>query len=925
MRLAALSAVVLVCLTPAAPATASPVVPTSSVLPSGPDWSVEPFGPGAWRVTWRSDRVLPHRDDVPMLVVDGHRLGVATAAADGRTLTATTTDSRVTRARSVGPAWSTNSVPDARDPMATAPDEHWATASGPFLDDDPGAPGPYAVTTRDYDLGDQALLLQALDGRVELRGRVYLPDGLTGRRPVVLLLHGDGAPCFGEPPVWSWPCGQGEVAVPHYLGYAAMANNLASRGYVVASVSADGVAGLNGDGEIGVDIDAGMRARGELLLATLDLVARGDRGSGPLDFLRQRADLDHIGLMGHSRGGEGVVRAALQNSRRPHPYGIRSVFLVAPTDFARLTLPGISTAVVLPYCDGDVRDLQGQHYLDDTRLVAPHDRSIKTSVLMVGANHSFFATAWYPGIDTGAGPRPAYDDGQNTCGPTGPGRLTEDQQRQAGVAYLSGFLGATLAGQRQYLPMFDGTGARARSAAAAVVRTTFTAGSRDRTDVATFDRTFPRHRDRGEVRFEACAGVVVPVVGTTLVDLPTTAAGRPACSDSLSPQQASHWSASPRVGGPPGTGVAHLTWSGAGTVRLPLARRHRDVRGDDALRLLIAPDPSVPGQQDLTVRVVDGGGRSVDVAVSTVSDALRPLPGGYEGLPRVQLRTVRIPMDRLAGIERRDVRAVELVADRQPKGAVFVGDIAFTRSRPGRSGPARLPELSLTGSPLVPEGAEGQTTAARFTVHLSRPSRRAVSFEWSAEIDTARRDDVRTDQSVVLSRTTRRVRIPAGRTSKVVEVAVRGNDRDGFDRWFTAGISAPRGALLGADGGTGRVLDDDDAPTATVGPASASEGDGLLRFPIQLSAPSDHDVFVDGYVHDGTALRGSDWEVEGGPGYAQLIGAVLRPGTTSAEADLLVIDDHVAEPTETLTFEPGGDNAEVVSPTPVVGTIVDDD
>src|SRR3712207_5228239 len=96
-------------------------------------------------------------------------------------------------------------------------------------------------------------------------------------------------------------------------------------------------------------------------------------------------------------GGEGVVRAALQNTQRAKPYRIRGLFLIAPTDVGRLTAPGVSTAVLLPYCDGDVADLQGQHLLDDNSFAVPNDRSFKSGLLMLGANHNYFNTEWSPG------------------------------------------------------------------------------------------------------------------------------------------------------------------------------------------------------------------------------------------------------------------------------------------------------------------------------------------------------------------------------------------------------------------------------------------------------------------------------------------------------------------------------------------------
>ena len=75
--------------------------------------------------------------------------------------------------------------------------------------------------------------------------------------------------------------------------------------------------------------------------------------------------------MGQSRGGDGVVSAALLNAGR---YGIRAVMPVASTDGGRPTLPGVAMNLLTGYCDGDVFDLQGQHHYDDSRYAADDRR-----------------------------------------------------------------------------------------------------------------------------------------------------------------------------------------------------------------------------------------------------------------------------------------------------------------------------------------------------------------------------------------------------------------------------------------------------------------------------------------------------------------------------------------------------------------------
>ena len=78
-------------------------------------------------------------------------------------------------------------------------------------------------------------------------------------------------------------------------------------------------------------------------------------------------DFSEIGIMGHSRGGEGAVTAGNLNEGLAEPFDIKSIFALAPIDFTRATLPDVVTTTLLPYCDGDVSDQQGQHFYADSR------------------------------------------------------------------------------------------------------------------------------------------------------------------------------------------------------------------------------------------------------------------------------------------------------------------------------------------------------------------------------------------------------------------------------------------------------------------------------------------------------------------------------------------------------------------------------
>ena len=119
--------------------------------------------------------------------------------------------------------------------------------------------------------------------------------------------------------------------------------------------------------------------------------------------------------------------------------------------------------MILPYCDGDVADLQGVHFYDDARYNVPGDLAPKHYILVMGANHNFYNTIWspssspYPGV---ADDWLAFVPGGSSdpqCGVVGGNRrLTESQQRGTGLAYMSAFFRAYVGGETQFVPVLTG-------------------------------------------------------------------------------------------------------------------------------------------------------------------------------------------------------------------------------------------------------------------------------------------------------------------------------------------------------------------------------------------------------------------------------------------------------------------------------------
>ncbi|MFI5697145.1 Calx-beta domain-containing protein [Kribbella sp. NPDC051586] len=895
---------------------------TAATLPAPPSvaqgnqWDVRAVT-GGYRLTLRLDTPAPMRASLPLLAVDGKPLGVATQSADRKTLTLVSADPAVLKARDVRLIWSGDLGKQSglsRGIAAAGPtDAYWLKARrGPLLPADPGALGKYKVDTAEYNLGEGAVDLPGLGHKSELLGKVYSPRGAFGPRPLVIFLHGRHEVCYGEPTHPSdndkpWPCPPGMKAIPSYRGYDAPATALASNGYEVVSISANAINAWDSDA-----YDAGAQARAELILDHLALWRKWSTIGGAPFGTRfvGKIDLQNVGLMGHSRGGEGVARAAVLNADRGGRYGIRAVLPLAPTDFARATVPGVAMSVVLPYCDGDVSDLEGQKFYDDTRYSVDGDNAPRSTVTVMGANHNFFNTEWTPGQSVAPSSDDWYgDEKASPCGTKDPGRLTAKEQQAVGTAYVAGFFRLQLGHETQFLPEFDGSDSRAASAGKAVVRVV----SQGR-EVNRLDKALPAAAVTGKVSATVCAGVTTTGLR----------ASTPTCMATDDWSNAPHWGAAWFAAKTPTTAVTKLQWTGTnGVVRVRVPAGQRDVRRVAALTFRAAPDPAGAPKTDLSVHVVDGHGRAAVVPVSAVSDALVRMPGSNDsGLPKNLLRTVRIPVSSLKGIDLRDVRSVELHTDKVASGSAYVSDLAFSSSGFGLPVPAALlPKLSAS-SVTVKEGDKG-TRTVDFWVTMSRPSIRPVSVYVETNGDLGE----------TVGDVARQLVFKPGQVRQKVTVPVTGNTRDSYDLPFSLVLSAPHDGLLSESFGHGLVLDDDPTPTLTLGNVKTAEKTGLVNFGVKLSAPSDKFVSITGVLRDGTAVIRKDYTSADDPGTGPVDRSVqgyVEPGQTTGELSVKILDDKLKEPAETFSAViqqiDGADLAAGAKvPMTLVGTIIDND
>jgi hypothetical protein len=166
-----------------------------------------------------------------------------------------------------------------------------------------------------------------------------------GPYPLIVLLHGNHGTCGRFDPglgirvddrsdyTFSGTCPAGYVVTPNHRGYDYLAGSISAHGYVVVSINAN--RGVNA--APGVSGDAGLNLRrGRLVLRHLQRLAEWNASGGAppsLGFqLTGLIDFSHVGLMGHSRGGEGMRAAIAQYRDSGSPWPAR----IGPVDFEAL-------------------------------------------------------------------------------------------------------------------------------------------------------------------------------------------------------------------------------------------------------------------------------------------------------------------------------------------------------------------------------------------------------------------------------------------------------------------------------------------------------------------------------------------------------------------------------------------------------------
>jgi subtilisin-like proprotein convertase family protein len=596
----------------------------------------------------------------------------------------------------------TESCPTPPETRPTAPD---ATGTG-----------PNSVTSSEYklpaSLDPEVLAAEtgvdfvpsdpSLTGReTELWARVTRPTTLSaGPYPLILLLHGNHGTCgrgsnphidtdgpFTDSYALNGTCPSAGstvnlygtnytspynyTVVNNHLGYSYLADQLASRGYIVVSINSNrGINILPGPDED----QALILARGRLVLKHLvklsDWNAHGGTPASLGVDLQGKIDFSNVGLMGHSRGGQGVRAAyvlyndvgSLWPGRMSSAIGFKAIFEVAPTDYltqrtvsgaavtSQLEPVGVKWNVLLPMCDADVSDLEGVRPFDRLMVLGADSPPTQKSTFTVwGANHNFFNTEWQQsdaGVGTGCiggGNAPLF----STTGTESP------LQKQIGLASVVAFFRANVG-----------------TSATPSYNQNFDPKYNPPNVVASASRV-----ERGFTPSPSSTGRLVLEDFTGSPCGPNNACSNITVTKTHVPEHDASLDAAAILWNAGSNKYFEAKWGAGADVS---TYSSLDFRVSRQLNVDLNP----PTATNFTIQLVMADGSlSTSVKLCNYLDLKGPV-GGYSGTSEAYhriLQTVRIPLTHFSGASLSQVKGVRITFSDTPTGAIYLANVHFAR------------------------------------------------------------------------------------------------------------------------------------------------------------------------------------------------------------------------------------------------------
>jgi dienelactone hydrolase len=499
---------------------------------------------------------------------------------------------------------------------------------GFYVTEDPSLPGPFSGSMGEHDYALGSINVPSTDAgptptdSLPLTATVRYPaqyGGIDapfapGAFPLVVIMHGNSG------------------MDTSYRGYNYLLDHLASWGFVAMSIYAP----------VGVMIETRARA----ILAHIGIMAQNNANPG---LFQGHIDLSQIGILGHSRGAEAVVRAARINTAEALGWNIRAGISIAPTDYFHYGDPGIPLLVIYGANDGDVSGSWPDRTCFDIYDEAGRPRSF---VFVYGGTHDLFNTEWASIEST--------TELNWDIAPTDiPNLISMTDHENVAKGYVTAFFQGHLMGRAEQMEYFS-----------AGLKPTLVSGLQVHVSHQVEGARLVDDFEQNNPAINTLGGAV------TSSALSTFAEGQLRTLDGHSPHVVA------------GGNVAWQTSAGIYVTQVPAGSR--DLSSYTNLTFRVTQKYESPqnptGQgRDFHVRLSDGNGKSRAIQVSMFTDIPFPYVRGYDDLVKSAMKTVRIPLASYAianagaqDVDLTDVTSISFEFDQNSTGEVEIDEIEFS-------------------------------------------------------------------------------------------------------------------------------------------------------------------------------------------------------------------------------------------------------
>jgi dienelactone hydrolase len=482
-------------------------------------------------------------------------------------------------------------------------------------------------------------------GQLPLNARVWAPVG-QGPFPLALIVHGNHM--------------MGDYSEG---GYTYLGEHLASQGFIAVSLDENFLNGF-------FMADMGMKEiplRAWMMLKHIQQWQSWN--ADPQHPFYRKVDLNQIAVMGHSRGGESAVMAAVLNRMSQNPmlvkddfnfnFNIRAVVEIAPSEgsnkinYKDFEIEGASYLLLQGAHDSDAYMLNGIRQYARVRL---EQDLFKTTVYSYRANHGQFNTAW------------GYGDYHPTWMLNTEPLVSAEQQEMQAKVFITAFLKAALQGQNEYRAVFQRPWATA-------------AWTQDNNIVLT---RYQESSTRLLMDYDGYVKEYSPVEGVTASE-----------AGFMSTELESLVTREPKIS--QNNTALRLTWEQPGA-EYSLSLPDGAAAGARGLTFALAPADEQQPAADLTVELEDAAGRKASLALGDAAALPVLLPAQLVKVPQVAelagiKRSFEKPAERFLqtetlafeqfqaepGFDHDSLKVVRLRFDRVPSGAVLLDEVGLVK------------------------------------------------------------------------------------------------------------------------------------------------------------------------------------------------------------------------------------------------------